>query len=216
MLAPSAKIAVAAVRIAARPQHSIAVAKDGRWAIAVATSNMKCRIILHGGEVTNHAAVNLEPACAMIAKAWLPARVMLDTSHADCGKQPENQHRVIADIAGQIEAGEERTIAVMTESHPIAERQDLRTSARPIHGQSITATRCKSAESGVGGTSSSRIGDACCRRPEATAVLFASTRQELTASGRFARRRPIICWQRRAREAGRFSARADKPRTCSR
>ncbi len=50
---------------------------------------------------------------------------MIDASHANSGKLPENQVKVIDDIAAQIEAGERRIVGVMIESHLVAGRQEL-------------------------------------------------------------------------------------------
>jgi 3-deoxy-7-phosphoheptulonate synthase len=63
---------------------------------------------------------------------------MIDASHANSGKKPENQPKVMDDVARQIEAGDRRIIGVMIESHIEAGRQDL-VSGRPLrYGQSIT------------------------------------------------------------------------------
>jgi len=132
------KIAVDAVQAAAQPHHFMAVTKDGRAAIATTTGNTECHVILRGGKTPNYDAASVEAACATITRAGLPARVMIDASHANSGKQPENQPRVIEGIAEQIEAGEERIIGVMVESHLVAGRQDLRTGRALVYGQSIT------------------------------------------------------------------------------
>jgi 3-deoxy-7-phosphoheptulonate synthase len=63
---------------------------------------------------------------------------MIDASHANSGKRPENQPRVIESVVAQIEAGDERIIGVMVESHLVGGRQDL-VAGRPLtYGQSIT------------------------------------------------------------------------------
>ena len=63
---------------------------------------------------------------------------MIDASHANSAKQPENQLKVIDDIAAQIEAGERRIVGVMVESHLVAGRQDLVAGRPLVYGQSIT------------------------------------------------------------------------------
>ncbi|HJY40861.1 MAG TPA: 3-deoxy-7-phosphoheptulonate synthase, partial [Steroidobacteraceae bacterium] len=70
--------------------------------------------------------------------AGLRPQVMIDISHGNSSKRPENQPGVAGDIARQIEAGERRIAGVMVESHLVAGRQDL-TPGRPlVYGQSIT------------------------------------------------------------------------------
>jgi 3-deoxy-7-phosphoheptulonate synthase len=71
-------------------------------------------------------------------KAGLDARLMIDASHANSGKRPENQPRVVDDIARQIEAGEQRIFGVMMESHLVGGRQNLVPGTPLTYGQSIT------------------------------------------------------------------------------
>ncbi len=63
---------------------------------------------------------------------------MIDASHANSGKRPENQPAVAEDIAQQLEAGEARIIGVMVESHLVAGRQELVPGKPLVYGQSIT------------------------------------------------------------------------------
>jgi 3-deoxy-7-phosphoheptulonate synthase len=63
---------------------------------------------------------------------------MIDASHANSSKKPENQVPVCADIATQIAAGDDRIVGVMVESHLVAGRQDLVAGKSLTYGQSIT------------------------------------------------------------------------------
>ncbi|WP_233841924.1 3-deoxy-7-phosphoheptulonate synthase [Dyella sp. 2HG41-7] len=132
------KIAVDAVLAAARPHHFMAVTKRGRNAIAATAGNEDCHVILRGGKLPNYDAASVTAACSALAKAGVAERLMIDASHANSGKQPENQPRVVADIAAQIEAGETRIQGVMVESHLVAGRQDLVPGCELTYGQSIT------------------------------------------------------------------------------
>ena len=132
------KIAVDAVHAASQSHHFLAVTKGGQAAIATTTGNSDCHVILRGGSAPNYYATSVAAACAAIGKTGLPARVMIDASHANSGKRPENQPHVVEDIATQIEAGETRIIGVMVESHLVAGRQDLIPGQPLIFGQSIT------------------------------------------------------------------------------
>jgi 3-deoxy-7-phosphoheptulonate synthase len=77
-------------------------------------------------------------ACAELAKAKLPERLMIDCSHANAAKQYKRQLDVTEDIAGQIAGGERRIIGAMVESHLVEGRQEL-AAGRPLQfGQSIT------------------------------------------------------------------------------
>ena len=63
---------------------------------------------------------------------------MIDSSHANSGKNPQNQPGVIADIARQIGDGEQRIVGVMAESNLVAGRQDVTPGTALTYGQSIT------------------------------------------------------------------------------
>lgn len=132
------KIAADAVNAASHPHHFLAVTKEGRSAIAATTGNPDCHVILRGGKAPNYDADSVEAASQVLAKAGLAPRLMIDASHANSLKDPENQPRVIEDIAAQIEAGETRIIGAMIESHLVAGRQDLVPGQPLAYGQSIT------------------------------------------------------------------------------
>ncbi|TIL46846.1 MAG: 3-deoxy-7-phosphoheptulonate synthase, partial [Mesorhizobium sp.] len=65
-------------------------------------------------------------------------RLMIDVSHANSNKKPENQPTVAADVAGQVAAGDERIIGVMIESNLVAGRQEVMPGKPLVYGQSIT------------------------------------------------------------------------------
>lgn len=132
------KIAADAVNAASHPHHFLAVTKEGRSAIAATTGNPDCHVILRGGKAPNYDAGSVEAASQVLAKAGLAPRLMIDASHANSLKNPENQPAVIDDIAAQIEAGETRIIGAMIESHLVAGRQDLVPGQPLAYGQSIT------------------------------------------------------------------------------
>ncbi|EIM02757.1 MULTISPECIES: 3-deoxy-7-phosphoheptulonate synthase [Rhodanobacter] len=132
------KIAVDAVQAASQPHHFMAVTKDGQAAVATTSGNGDCHVILRGGKAPNYDAASIDAACTAIGKAGLPARVMIDASHANSGKNPENQPRVVEDIAARIAAGEQRILGVMVESHLLGGRQDLQAGQPLRYGQSIT------------------------------------------------------------------------------
>ncbi len=132
------KIAVDAVQAAAHPHHFLAVTKDGRTAIAATAGNRDCHVILRGGKQPNYDAVSVNEAASVLEKAGLAPNLMIDGSHANSLKKPENQPKVIDDIAGQLENGERRIVGVMVESHLVAGRQDLIAGRALAYGQSIT------------------------------------------------------------------------------
>jgi 3-deoxy-7-phosphoheptulonate synthase len=131
------QIAVDAVKSAAHPHHFMAVTKSGRSAIAATTGNPDCHVILRGGLVPNYDAASVDAACAALEAAGLRGNLMIDTSHANSRKKPENQPLVAADIAGRIAAGEKRITGLLIESNLVAGRQNI--DAAPLtYGQSVT------------------------------------------------------------------------------
>jgi 3-deoxy-7-phosphoheptulonate synthase len=132
------KIAVDAVGAASHPHHFLAVTKDGQSAIASTTGNPDCHVILRGGKTPNFDAASVQAASEVLEKNGLPPRLMVDASHANSSKKPENQPAVIEDIAAQLEAGQRRIMGVMVESHLVAGRQDLVEGQPLTYGQSIT------------------------------------------------------------------------------
>jgi 3-deoxy-7-phosphoheptulonate synthase len=132
------KIAVDAVGAASHPHHFLAVTKEGRATVAATAGNPDGHLILRGGKVPNYGTEHVAAACKLLEQAGLPGRLMIDASHANSSKRPENQPVVVADIAGQLERGERRIVGVMVESHLVAGRQDLVPGKPLVYGQSIT------------------------------------------------------------------------------
>ncbi|MCX5570717.1 3-deoxy-7-phosphoheptulonate synthase [Kaistia sp. K-TC2] len=132
------KIALDAVLSASQSHHFLAVTKTGRAAIAETAGNDDCHIILRGGKSTNYDAASVEEAAKASEKAGIAPRIMIDASHANSSKKPENQPIVVEDIARQIEAGDDRIMGVMVESNLVAGRQDLVEGQPLVYGQSIT------------------------------------------------------------------------------
>ena len=132
------RIAAEAVKSASHPHHFMAVTKGGRSAIAATTGNDDCHIILRGGAKPNYDAASVDAASAELSRAGVAPRIMIDTSHANSSKKPENQPLVVADIARQIAGGEQRIAGVMMESNLVAGRQDVVPGKPLTYGQSIT------------------------------------------------------------------------------
>ena len=132
------RIAVDAMKAASQPHHFLSVTKGGHSAIVSTLGNEDCHVILRGGKHPNFDAASVQAACEEMARSGLAQRVMIDASHANSSKKPENQPAVCADVARQIEAGETRVMGVMVESNLVAGRQDLVPGQALVYGQSVT------------------------------------------------------------------------------
>jgi 3-deoxy-7-phosphoheptulonate synthase len=132
------RIAVDALLASRQKHHFLSVHKSGQVAIVETRGNEDCHIILRGGKQPNYDAASVQAACAELAKAKLPERLMIDCSHANAAKQYQRQMDVARDIAAQMAAGERRIVGVMVESHLVEGRQEL-VKGQPLRfGQSIT------------------------------------------------------------------------------
>ena len=132
------KIAADAIKAASQAHHFLSVTKGGHSAIVSTAGNEDCHIILRGGKTPNYDAASVEDACKALAANGLAGRLMIDASHANSSKNPQNQVPVCADIAGQVAAGEDRIVGVMVESHLVGGRQDLVPGKELVYGQSVT------------------------------------------------------------------------------
>jgi 3-deoxy-7-phosphoheptulonate synthase len=125
------RIAADAVKSASHPHHFMAVTKGGRSAIAATTGNADCHIILRGGSRPNYDSASIASASAELARSGVTQQMMVDTSHANSSKKPEN-------LARQISGAEQRIVGAMIESNLVAGRQDVLPGTALTYGQSIT------------------------------------------------------------------------------
>jgi 3-deoxy-7-phosphoheptulonate synthase len=132
------RIALDAVKAASQPHHFLSVTKGGHSAIVATRGNEDCHVILRGGVQPNYDRDSIEFANRAAGAAGLPTRLMVDASHGNSRKRPENQRQVIDEIAGQIGQGERRIFGVMIESHLLAGSQEMVPGASLTYGQSIT------------------------------------------------------------------------------
>lgn len=132
------KIAIDAIKAASQSHHFLSVTKGGHSAIVSTEGNEDCHVILRGGKTPNYDAASIQAASQEMSKAGLAPRLMIDASHANSSKNPENQPLVLEDVATQMEAGDSRIVGVMIESHLQAGRQDLIEGQPLVYGQSIT------------------------------------------------------------------------------
>jgi 3-deoxy-7-phosphoheptulonate synthase len=133
------QIAIEAILSAAQPHTFLGHTKHGQSAIFVTTGNSDCHIILRGGrKEVNYRAESVAQVSKELEAAALPARLMIDCSHANSGKDYKRQPIVCRDVAGQIAKGEGRILGVMIESNLVEGAQKLIPGQPLVYGQSIT------------------------------------------------------------------------------
>ena len=134
------KVAVDAVRAAAAHHAFAGVDTSGTPAIFHTKGNDDCHIILRGGKTAgpNYDPAHVEEAVSKLEDAGLPARLIVDASHENSGKDHTRQPKVADEIAGQVAEGNSAIVGVMLESFLVAGQQDFEPGAEMVYGQSIT------------------------------------------------------------------------------
>jgi 3-deoxy-7-phosphoheptulonate synthase len=133
----SLSIACDAMRSAAHPHQHFGVDGLGRPALVETDGNPDTHLVLRGGHSgPNHDTASVAVARASLQKQGIAARIMVDCSHANSGKDPLRQPAVLSDVLDQRLAGDASLRGVMLESHLFDGCQPLSTELR--YGVSIT------------------------------------------------------------------------------
>ena len=132
--------AVEAFLSALEPHRFLGIDEQGRTSVVTTRGNPSGHIILRGGrERPNYDPARVTEAANELARAGLPARLMVDCSHANSGKQHERQQIVWSSVIEQRAGGNEALIGAMLESNLIEGRQDPTQGGSSLrHGVSIT------------------------------------------------------------------------------
>ena len=147
-------IAVDAVRASSHSHHFLSVTKSGQSAIVKTAGNSDCHVILRGGKSPNYDVDTIAGLVKELNQNEVSPKVMVDASHGNSNKKPENQHIVCDSLCERISSGDKSVFGVMIESNIIAGRQDLGSVtdiSKLEYGKSIT--------------------DACISWPETVGIL---------------------------------------------
>ena len=134
-------IAVDAVRASSHSHHFLSVTKSGQSAIVKTAGNSDCHVILRGGKSPNYDVDTIAGLVKELNQNEVSPKVMVDASHGNSNKKPENQHIVVDSLCERISSGDKSVFGVMIESNIIAGRQDLVSDAdisKLEYGKSIT------------------------------------------------------------------------------
>ncbi|TMM04972.1 MAG: 3-deoxy-7-phosphoheptulonate synthase [Actinobacteria bacterium] len=133
------QVAVDAVRAAAAPHAFAGIDESGTPAILYTRGNPDGHIILRGGSgEPNYRPDGVDDALALLRRAGLPERVVIDVSHDNSGKDPRRQPVVAEDVCSQVAAGNGAIVGVMAESFLVGGQQRLGSPEDLVYGQSIT------------------------------------------------------------------------------
>jgi 3-deoxy-7-phosphoheptulonate synthase len=94
--------AVDAMSAARIPHSFLGIDRQGRTSIVKTAGNPDCHLVMRGGRNgPNYLPSFIEDAAAAISKNGIRPRIMVDCSHANSGKKPENQPVVWNEILRQ-------------------------------------------------------------------------------------------------------------------
>ena len=132
--------AINAIRTAGQIQSFLGITADGRAAAVRTRGNPDCHLVLRGGaRGPNYSAAHLAAVESLLNQAGLPRAIMVDCNHDNSGRQPERQPEILAEVVGQILAGNRSIIGVMLESNLGGGHQPLvRPPAKLRYGVSVT------------------------------------------------------------------------------
>jgi 3-deoxy-7-phosphoheptulonate synthase len=138
--AGSIKIAADAIQAARAAQGFLGIDHNGQAAEVYTTGNPDGHLVLRGGEDgPNYDAAAVAAAQAVLEKAGLPPRLIVDCSHMNAGKDHRNEGNVFRNVLEQRVAGNAGVVGVMLESHLNPGNQPLGDDPSELaHGVSIT------------------------------------------------------------------------------
>jgi 3-deoxy-7-phosphoheptulonate synthase len=130
-------IACDAMRSAAHPHRHFGVDSQGHPAIIQTQGNPDTHLVLRGGHRgPNYDRQSVAKIHNDLSRLKIPARIMVDCSHANSGKDPSRQPEVFNDVLAQRLQGNRALIGMMIESHLFEGCQPISPSMR--YGVSVT------------------------------------------------------------------------------
>lgn len=136
----SLEVAINAMQAARVAHRFLGIDKDGRTCLVNTKGNDAGHLILRGGRTgPNYDAKSVAEASRMLAAADVPARFVVDCSHANSNKDYTKQPDVWNDVIDQRAAGNDTIVGLMLESNLKAGKQSLGSNPDELeYGVSIT------------------------------------------------------------------------------
>lgn len=132
--------AINAIKAAMQPQTFLGINEEGKASVVNTTGNAFCHLILRGGEDgPNHDEKSVEESIVALQKNGLSPVIMIDASHANCGKDCRRMSATFEEILATRLKGKTQVIGAMLESHLVAGAQSMNDNFDAlVYGQSIT------------------------------------------------------------------------------
>ena len=136
----SLQAAIDAMQAAKTPHSFLGIDNDGGTCVVSTTGNPWGVLMLRGGRSgSNYAPEVMHEARTKLEKAGLPARIIVDCSHANSGKDHTRQAAVWRDVLEQRRAGDTSIVGLMLESNLRAGSQPASADRSSLqYGVSIT------------------------------------------------------------------------------
>lgn len=110
-------IALNAMQAVAAPHNFVSINPKGAVAVVRTLGNPNTHVILRGGKEPNFDSKHVSEVEEKLAKQGIEHGIMVDCSHANCGKEAAKQEIVLKSLADQISNGNKSIIGFMIESH---------------------------------------------------------------------------------------------------
>jgi 3-deoxy-7-phosphoheptulonate synthase len=111
-------VAINALQSVRHPHHFLGITQQGQSAVFRTRGNRYGHLVLRGGGGrTNYDSVNVALCEQELAKAGLPANVVVDCSHGNSGKDPAVQPLVAENCVNQVLEGNRSIVGLMIESN---------------------------------------------------------------------------------------------------
>jgi len=114
----SLQAAIDAMQAAKTPHSFLGIDNEGGTCVVSTTGNPWGVLMLRGGRSgSNYSPAVMQEARTKLEAAGLPARIIVDCSHANSGKDPTRQALVWRDVLEQRRAGDRSIVGLMLESN---------------------------------------------------------------------------------------------------
>ncbi len=132
--------AINGIKAAMAPQTFLGIDEQGRASVVATEGNPDTHLILRGGsDGPNYDAASVAKSLAALSKNGLPQTLLIDASHANCGKDCRRMPATFREILAQRAGGTRGIVGAMLESNLVAGSQALgEDKAGLVYGQSIT------------------------------------------------------------------------------
>ena len=136
----SIDIAVNGIRAAKAAQAFLGIDKNGQTSVVNTAGNPFAHLVLRGGEDgPNYEAEQVAHAQNILTAASLDPKLIVDCSHANAGKNHENEHLVFENLIEQRNQGNKNIVGCMLESFINPGSQPLPSDSSKLeYGVSIT------------------------------------------------------------------------------